>query len=104
MLAPIITNNITQIKTICQEHKVKELYVFGSAAKNEMKEGSDVDFIVKFNAEVPIEDYADLYFDFVEELEELLKLHVDLLTDKPIRNIYLKRSIEETKQIVYNAA
>lgn len=104
MLAPIITNNITQIKAICKEHKVKELYVFGSAARNEMKDGSDVDFIVKFNPDVLIEDYADLYFDFVEELEELLKLHVDLLTDKPIRNIYLKRSIEETKQIVYNAA
>jgi predicted nucleotidyltransferase len=104
MLAPIITNNVTQIKAICREHKVKELYVFGSAAKNEMKEGSDVDFIVKFNPDVAIEDYADLYFDFVEELEGLLKLHVDLLTDKPIRNIYLKRSIEETKQIIYNAA
>lgn len=104
MLAPIITHNITQIKTICEQHKVKELYVFGSAARNEMNDKSDVDFIVKFNSNVPVEDYADLYFDFVEKLEELLKLHVDLLTDKPIRNIYLKQSIEETKQIVYNAA
>ena len=104
MLAPIITNNITQIKAICQKHKVMELYVFGSAAKNEMNEESDVDFIVKFNPEVLVEDYADLYFDFAESLEELLKRNVDLLTDKPIRNIYLKQSIEETKQIVYNAA
>jgi predicted nucleotidyltransferase len=104
MLAPIITNNIATISTLCQEHKVKELYVFGSAARNEMKEDSDVDFIVKFNNEVPIEDYADLYFDFVESLEVLLKRNVDLLTDKPIGNKYLRRDIEETKQIVYNAA
>ena len=104
MLAPIITNNINLISTLCQHHKVKELYVFGSAAKNEMNEKSDVDFIVKFNPEVPVEDYADLYFDFVESLEKLLKRNVDLLTDKPIGNKYLRKDIEETKQIVYNAA
>jgi hypothetical protein len=104
MLAPIITNNIAQIKAICQEHMVKELYVFGSASKNEMKEGSDLDFIVKFNPDVVIEDYADLYFDLAEHLEKLFNKNVDLLTDKPIRNSYLKQSIEESKQIIYNAA
>lgn len=104
MLAPIITNNLSQIKDICQKHYVKELYVFGSASRNEMKADSDVDFIVKFSSEVAIEDYADLYFDLAEDLEKLFNKNVDLLTDKPIRNIYLKRSIEETKQIVYNAA
>ncbi|MBI2722279.1 MAG: nucleotidyltransferase domain-containing protein [Bacteroidetes bacterium] len=100
MLAPIITNNIATINALCKEYKVKELYVFGSAAKNLMKESSDVDFIVKFNTEVPVEDYADLYFDLVESLEDLLKRNVDLLTDKPIRNKYLKKDIEETKQII----
>ena len=49
MLAPVITNNINRIKAICKEHKVKELYVFGSAARNEMNDKSDVDFIIKFN-------------------------------------------------------
>ncbi len=104
MLAPIITNNILSITSLCQQHKVKELYVFGSAAKNEMNENSDVDFIVKFDPEIPVEDYADLYFDLAEALEQLLKRNVDLLTDKPIRNKYLRQGIEETKRIVYNAA
>jgi len=104
MLAPIITNNLATINALCKQRKVKELYVFGSAAKNEMNDKSDVDFIVKFNNEVPVEDYADLYFDFVDSLETLLKRSVDLLTDKPIRSKYLRKDIEETKQIVYNAA
>lgn len=104
MIAPVITNNLPQIKSICQQHHVKELYVFGSASRNEMKEKSDVDLIVKFSDEIPVEDHADFYFDFVEAIEELLKKHVDLLTDKPIENKYLRREIEETKQIVYAAA
>ena len=104
MIAPIITNNLFQIKDICQKHHVKELYVFGSASRNEMKEESDVDLIVKFNNDIAIEDYADYYFDLAESLEALLNRNVDLLTDKPIRNKYLRRDIEETKQIVYAAA
>ena len=83
---------------------MEELYVFGSASRNEMNEKSDVDLIVKFSDKIPVEDHADFYFDFVEAIEDLLKKHVDLLTDKPIENKYLRREIEETKQIVYAAA
>ena len=64
MLAPIITNNINQIKTLCQEHKVKELYAFGSATTDKFNEESDVDLLVEFG-EVSIEKYADNYFTFI---------------------------------------
>ncbi|MCC6181096.1 MAG: nucleotidyltransferase domain-containing protein [Bacteroidia bacterium] len=104
MLAPVITNNINRIKAICKEHKVKELYVFGSAARNEMNDKSDVDFIIKFNNDVPVEDYVDLYFDFAESMEMILNTKVDVLLDKPIRNRILQRELDETKQIVYVAA
>lgn len=104
MLAPVITNNINRIKAICKEHKVKELYVFGSAARNEMNENSDVDLIVKFNSAVSVEDYADLYLNFAESMEKILNTKVDVLLDKPIRNRVLQRELDETKQIVYVAA
>jgi hypothetical protein len=104
MLAPIISNNINQITALCKQHHVKELYVFGSAARNEMNEQSDVDFILKFNADIVVEDYADLYFNFADELENLLKRNVDLLLDKPIKNRFLSKELEQTKQMVYAAA
>lgn len=37
-----------------------------------------------------------------EELENLLETKVDLLTDQPIRNTYLKSSIDNTKQLIYD--
>jgi predicted nucleotidyltransferase len=104
MLAPIITNNHSKINDLCKTHFVKELYVFGSAATNQMKDESDIDFIVKFNSEVKIEDYADLYFDLADSLENLLKRNIDLMTAKPINNSVLRDSIEKTKQIIYVAA
>jgi predicted nucleotidyltransferase len=103
MLAPIITDNLNNIKTLCLRHEVKELFVFGSAALNEFNEESDVDLIVKFKTEVPVEAYADLYFDLADELEELFKRKVDLMTDRPIKNKYLKLTIEGSKQMIYAA-
>jgi len=104
MLAPIITNNLNEIKALCEQYKVKELYVFGSAVSDNFNAGSDVDLIVKFNNDVPVEDYADLYFDLADGLEGLFKRKVDLMTDKPIENKYLKLKIDASKQMIYAAA
>ena len=104
MLAPIITNNLNKIKALCEQYKVKELYVFGSAVSDNFNADSDVDLIVKFNNDVPVEDYADLYFDLADDLEGLFKRKVDLMTDKPIKNKYLKLNIDASKQMIYAAA
>lgn len=104
MLAPIITNNLNEIKALCEQYKVKELYVFGSAVSDSFNADSDVDLIVKFNNDVPVEDYADLYFDLADGLESLFKRKVDLMTDKPIKNKYLKLNIDASKQMIYAAA
>ena len=38
----------TRIAEICRLHQVKELSVFGSAVRGEMRSDSDVDFLVDF--------------------------------------------------------
>ena len=103
MLASIITKNMNLIHILCEKHKVKELYVFGSAVSNRFTEESDVDLIVKFKTHVPVEEYADLYFDLAENFESLFKRKVDLMTDKTIGNKFLKQSIDESKQVIYAA-
>ncbi len=102
MLASIITNNINQIKALCEQHKVKELYVFGSAVTDKFNEKSDVDLLIEF-AEIDILDYADNYFDFVEKLEALLGRKVDLLTAKFLRNRFFIQELNETKQMLFAA-
>ena len=72
MLAPIITNNINEIKTLCKAHKVKELFVFGSAANNTFNDESDVDFVIDFENIDPY-CFAENYFSLSEKLENLLK-------------------------------
>lgn len=100
MLAPIITNNLPQIKSICQKHHVKELYVFGSAARNAMKEESDIDFLYNME-DVSLETYADNFFDMIWSLEKLLGHKVDMVCEKYLRNRIFIEEVNNTKQIIY---
>jgi predicted nucleotidyltransferase len=82
------------------------LAVFGSAAgagDDFDAKQSDVDLLVEFEPLTPVER-ADAYFGLLESLEQLLGVPIDLLEAGPIRNPYLKRSIEETRVVVYEAA
>lgn len=100
----LIEQHRIQISSLCNKYKVSELYAFGSVLdENRFNEHSDVDLIVKFNSEVDVVDYADLFFGLIEDLECLFKRKVDLYTLNPIENRFLRENIESTKQIVYAA-
>ena len=57
-------------------HAVKELWLFGSAAREELKAGSDIDILVDFAAPVTLFEFARLG----RRLESLLGRSVDLVT------------------------
>jgi predicted nucleotidyltransferase len=57
-------------------YAVKELWLFGSAAREEMGAASDVDILVDFNAPVTLFEFARLR----RHLESLLGRPVDLVT------------------------
>lgn len=96
----MIDKNIDKVRALCLKHKVTKLFVFGSIITDSFKKDSDIDFVVDF-AGIDLYDYADNYFDFKFSLEDLLKREVDLLEEKAIRNPYLRKSIDSTKQLIY---
>ena len=63
---------MNKITSACDKYKVKYLYVFGSAARGTgFSATSDIDLLYAFNKKVV--NYADNFFDFLFELEDLLK-------------------------------
>jgi hypothetical protein len=80
---------------------VVRLDVFGSAATGAFRDGSDLDFVATFSDTTP-GTYADRYLDFAEALEALFGRKVDLLTERAIRNPYFRRSVDATRQVVYD--
>ncbi len=77
-----------------------KLYLFGSVLTDKYNESSDIDIVVEFNS-MNHEDYVDNYYDFKTKLEKYLKRKVDLLEGQAIKNPFLKREIDSTKQLIY---
>jgi predicted nucleotidyltransferase len=91
---------LPEITRLCRQHKVKTLYAFGSVLTEKFNNDSDVDLIVKFH-DIPVESYADNYFDFKFSLQEMLNRPVDLLEEQAIRNPYFIRHVNQHKQLIY---
>ena len=85
---------------LCEAHKVKSLYAFGSVLTDRFNKESDIDLIVDFS-NVEVEDYADNYFDFKFSLQDILKRPIDLLEEKSITNPFFRNSVNQQRQLVY---
>ena len=97
----IIEKHYDQLVSLCKQYKVERMYAFGSVVSGAFdKEESDIDFIVELAPMPPLEKGENL-LSLWNDLEDLYKRKVDLLTDKPIQNPYLKKSVELTKQLIY---
>ena len=93
---------IDEINKLCENHKVRQLFAFGSVLHNEFTKDSDVDLVVDFNTLDPIE-YAENYFGLKFALEDLLNRQIDLLEQKALKNKYLAISINNSKKLLYEA-
>lgn len=61
------------------KYQVKSIGLFGSYARGEAKEDSDIDFLVEMPSKF------DLYYDFKEHLEDVFNKNIDLGMKKSIR-------------------
>jgi uncharacterized protein len=88
---------------LCKKYRVRRLDVFGSAARGDFdEEASDVDLLVEFD-DMPHADRADAYLGFLTAVEALLGRRIDLVEVSAVRNPYLLRGIEESRELVYAA-
>ena len=91
------------IVELCARYGVARLDVFGSALRDDFRPGeSDVDLLVEF---APMDGYAKAvaYFDLLEDLRGLLGVEVDLVMAGAVKNRYIARDIERTRQQLYAA-
>jgi len=73
----------TELADLCRRYYVRELSVFGSAARGEMRPDSDIDILVEFLpvACIDLVDYAGLMLD----LSNLLGRKVDLVSKNGLK-------------------
>ncbi|MEO5924523.1 MAG: nucleotidyltransferase family protein [Bryobacteraceae bacterium] len=80
---------------VCRRYGVKELSLFGSAARGEMKPESDIDIFVEFEpgARIGVVRFELL----VEELEALIGHKVDLVTKRGLKPWVLPQVLKDAK-------
>ncbi|MHB1179396.1 MAG: nucleotidyltransferase family protein [Daejeonella sp.] len=88
------------ISKLCESHKVKSLYAFGSVLTDKFNTESDIDLIVDFEP-LDVLEYADNYFDLKFALRDALKRPIDLLEDKAIKNPYFRNTINQQRKLIY---
>jgi predicted nucleotidyltransferase len=85
---------LQEIKSTLGRHKqqlfsdypIKSLAIFGSYARREQNDESDLDIVVEFSEKIGLR-----FIDLAEELENLIGFKVDLVSKKGIKKKYYKK-------------
>lgn len=76
---------------------VKKAYLFGSMARGEATEESDIDILVELDHSKPI---GMQFFIYQSDLEELLHKKVDLVADEGLSR-HVEPFIDKDKTLIY---
>lgn len=95
-------NKATILKLLSQHREelrsrfgAKRLALFGSAARDELRDESDIDVLVEFDGPATFDGYMDMKF----YLEKLLGRQVDLVTEKGLREEIRPRVEKEAVRV-----
>lgn len=83
-------------KKTLEEYGIKTLSLFGSAARDERKETSDIDILVTFKQ--PLGLFA--FLKLKDHLEDVLDAHVDLVTQEALHPHLRKRILKESIHVI----
>lgn len=89
------------LAAFCRKWHVRGLSLFGSALRGDFGPDSDLDFLVSFEPDAPL-DLLDL-IDMKAELEAQYGRPVDLVEKEALRNPWRRDEILRTRQVIYAA-
>ena len=86
-----------KLAEVCRRYGVRELSVFGSAARGETRPESDIDMLVEFlpEAEPGLLDHAGLMLD----LYEMLGQKVDLVSKNGLKPLLRDSVIQDARRV-----
>ena len=104
MLHPFLNEKLPEIKKMFKEHHVKSAYAFGSVVTEKFNEKSDVDFIINVDESIEPLERGEAILDLYEQLADLLKMDIDIVSEKYLTNPYFIEELNEKRQLIYGQA
>lgn len=90
--------DVDKLIELCRQNDVVQIGVFGSVARGEAGEESDIDLLVRFSKRISLLEMVALE----RKLSDALGRKVDLLTEAAI-SPYLRERIARDVQVIYAA-
>lgn len=100
-MSKIIFSNIDEIRRLFKQHKIEKAYVFGSVLSNDFNVESDIDFLVRFDKDISPLEKGELWWNLHDNLRDLFKREVDIVTESSLKNPYFIAEIDRTKELIY---
>ena len=101
----ILKKKEKELKALCLKYQVERFYAFGSVTGDQFDaDRSDLDFILAFQPGLDPITMGGYLWDMQQDLEALFGRKVDLLRERPFRNPYFAKAVEESKRLLYAAA
>jgi len=88
-----------ELADVAHRYSIKEISVFGSSIRSNMKPESDIDLLISFSpsAEISLFDLMDLE----NELQQLFHRHVDIVEPQALTNPVRRERILSSKELLY---
>jgi len=90
-LQELLRSKRDEILRIARAHGARNVRIFGSAARGEADDASDVDFLVEFEPGTSLLQHGAM----IAELEELLGRQVDVAPERTLREHLRERVLRE---------
>jgi hypothetical protein len=95
-----ITIPVGELAALCRRYQVKELSVFGSAARGDLRPDSDIDLLVDFQSDARPSLLTHIAAE--QELSALLERRVDLVSKRALRPLIRAEVLKDAK-VIYAA-
>ena len=90
-----LSTHRARVRQIALSHRVSDVQVFGSAARGDDAEGSDLDLLVEPTSETTLFDIGAIRF----ELKQLLGVDVDVLTPDALPDKFRAQVLRDARPL-----
>jgi hypothetical protein len=98
MTIALLPDQLDRIIAACRRYHVARMHAFGSVLSADFRPVvSDIDLLVEFQPTDASQLYRS-YFGLLNELRQSLSTEIDLVMADAVRNPFIKRQIEASKE------
>lgn len=101
MIQPSIAKHMNAMIDKFKTHPILRVYIFGSSISDTFNNESDLDLLLEFPENIDPLERGEAILSIQEQIEDIVKRSVDVVSLKAIKNPYFLSSIQKNSILIY---